>query len=161
MGLCTSRPQNESRYEESQWPGIVLAGATVEDSIAESDVKEMCCRTKMMQFETAGHSGLIYYKLYCTLCGTTKPDTKKASALRDRWPPQTAASTLPVPRLQKQQQDSSDGTVRDTKMPQLLVEDLPRRMTPWSSNHQENLSPIRQLLRPALQQVETTTSPRG
>ena len=160
MGLCTSRPQNESRYEESQWPGIVLAGITVEDSIAESDVKEKCCKRKMMQFETAGHSGILYYKLYCTLCGTTKPDTMRAFAQKDLWPPQSAASTSPEQPLRKQQQDSSDGKVRDTKMPRLLVEDLPRRMTPWPSSHQAT-SPIRQLLRPALQQVETTTSLRG
>ena len=92
MGVCTSRLQ----HDESQWPGLVLAAAIVEDSIAESDVKDKCCNRKMMQFETAGHSGILYYKLYCTVCGSTKPDTARAFAQMDQSRSQTAASTLPV-----------------------------------------------------------------
>ena len=159
MGTCASRLHNNQHDNESQWPGIILAGTTVEDSIAESDVKDKCCNRKMMQFETAGHSGILYYKLYCTVCGTTKPDTTRAFALKDRSRSQTAASTsqeqLP-PRLRA---GSSDGKESDTKMPPLSVEDLPRRMTPWTSSQSQ--SPIRQLLRPSPLPSQTTTSPRG
>ena len=136
MGVCTSRQHDESRYDG--WPGVILAGTTVEDSIAESNVKDKCCGRKMMQFETASHTGTLYYKLYCTVCGTTKPDTKKGYVQTDPWHSQTAASTSPARLQPKQKADSSDGKVRDTTMPPPSVEDLPRIPPPLPSNHQES-----------------------
>ena len=158
MGVCISRQHDETKYDG--WPGVILAGALIDDSIAESNGKEKCCGRTMMPFDTAGHSGVLYYKLYCAACGSIRTDTKKASVQKDPWHLQTVASTLPERPRPRRKSDSSDGTESYTKMPPLSVEDLPRRMTHWPSN-QSQKSPIRQLLRPSPPPSQTTISLRG
>lgn len=121
MGICMSRQHDETKYDG--WPGVILAGAAIDDRVDESNVKDKCCNRKMMPFETVGHSGTMYYKLYCAACGSIRSDTKRASVQTGPWHLQTVASTSPVPQKPLLTQDSFDGTVRDTKRPQLSAVD--------------------------------------
>ena len=123
MGTCASR-QRQPALTDDDWPSLVLAGASIAIENEENkDITDLCCRRRMMQFETAGHSGILYYKLYCLTCGSTRPDTKRASAQRGQLHSRNAASTLPVQPPAPQTLDISGGKESDTKRPPPLAVD--------------------------------------